>query len=100
MKAPKVPKASRSDCPLKIFSFSDALCVAVASFISACMATTVVLIATVSQGIDVQSLYRMFICAFAVFIVVLTIVVMIERRNDIKAWHIANDKESNETNII
>lgn len=100
MKAPKVPKASRSDCPLKIFSFSDALCVAVASFISACMATTIVLIATVSQGIDIQFLYGVCVFSFAVSIVMLSIGVMIERRNDIKAWHIANDKESNETNII
>lgn len=96
----KAPKASRSDCPLKLFSFADALCVAVLSFINACIAATVVLIATVSEGIDVQFLYRVLICAFAAFVVILTIGVMIERGVDIKAWHIANDKESNETNII
>lgn len=96
----KAPKASRNDCPLKMFSFADAWCVACLSFINACIAATVVLIATVSEGIDVQFLYRVFICAFAVFIVVLTVGVMIERKHDIKAWHIANDKESNETYII
>ena len=96
----KAPKASSSDCPLKIFSFDDALCVAVLSFINACIAPTVVMLATVSQGIDIQFLYRVFICAFAVSVVMLGIGVMIERRGDIKAWHIANDKESNETHII
>lgn len=96
----KAPKASRSDCPLKLFSFSDALCVAVLSFINGCIAATVVLIATASEGIDVQFIYRVFICAFAVSVVMLSIGVMIERRGDIKAWHIANDKESNETHII
>lgn len=96
----KAPKASRNDCPLKLFSFSDALCVAVLSFINASIAATVVLIATVSQGIDVQFIYRVLICAFAVSVVMLSIGVIIERSGDIKAWHIANDKESNETNII
>ena len=96
----KASKASSSDCPLKVFSFDDALCVAVLSFINACVAPTVVLLATVSQGIEVQFLYRVFICAFAVSVVMLSIGVMIERRGDIKAWHIANDKESNETRII
>lgn len=96
----KASKASNNDCPLKIFSFSDAWCVAVLSFINACVASTVVLLATASQGIDIQFLYRVFICAFAVSVVMLSIGVMIERRGDIKAWHIANDKESNETHII
>lgn len=96
----KAPKASRSDCPLKLFSFSDALCVAVLSFINGCIAATVVLIATVSQGIDIQFLYRVLIFAFAVSVVILGIGVMIERSSDIKAWHIANDKKSNETHII
>lgn len=96
----KASKASSSDCPLKVFSFDDALCVAVLSFINACVAPTVVLLATVSQGIDIQFLYRVFICAFAVSVVMLSIGVMIERRGDIKAWHIANDKEINDTNII
>lgn len=96
----KAPKASSSDCPLKLFSFSDALCVAVLSFINASIAVTVVLIATASQGIDTQFLYRVLIFAFAVSVVMLSIGVMIERNHDIKEWHIANDKESNETNII
>lgn len=96
----KAPKVSNNNCPLKIFSFSDAWCVAVLSFINACVAPTVVLLATVSQGIDTQFLYRVFICAFAVSVVMLSIGVMIERRGDIKAWHIANDKESNDTHII
>lgn len=96
----KASKASSSDCPLKVFSFDDALCVAVLSFINACVAPTVVLLATASQGIDIQFLYLVFICAFAVSVVMLSIGVMIERRGDIKAWHIANDKESNETHII
>lgn len=96
----KAPKSSKDSCPLKIFSFSDAWCVAVLSFINACIAPTVALLATASQGIDIQFLYRVFICAFAVSVVMLSIGVMIERRGDIKAWHIANDKESNETNNI
>lgn len=96
----KAPKASRNDCPLKMFRFADAWCVACLSFINACIAATVVLIATVSEGIDVQFLYCVFICAFAVFIVVLTVGVMIERKHDIKAWHIVNDKENNETHIV
>ena len=96
----KDQKTSKGSCPLKIFSFSDALCVAVLSFFNACLAATVVLIATASQGIDIQFLYRVFICAFAVSVVMLIIGVMIERRGDIKAWHIANDNESNETNNI
>lgn len=96
----KAPKASSSDCPLKIFSFDDALCVAVLSFINACIAPTVVMLATVSQGIDIQFLYRVLICAFAVSVVMLSIGVMIERSGDIKAWHIANDKESNETHNV
>lgn len=96
----KAAKASRSDCPLKIFSFADALCVAVLSFINASIAVTVVLIATASQGIDTQFLYRVLIFAFAVSVVMLSIGVMIERSGDIKAWHIVNDKESNETHNV
>lgn len=96
----KAPKASRSDCPLKIFSVADALCVAVLSFINASMILTIMFLATASQGIDTQFLYGVCAFSFAVSIVMLSIGVMIERRNDIKAWHIANDKESNETNII
>ena len=96
----KAPKASRNDCPLKMFSFADAWCVACLSFINACIAATVVLIATVSEGIDVQFLYRVLIFAFAVSVVMLSIGVMIERSGDIKAWHIVNDKESNETHNV
>lgn len=96
----KVPKASRCDCPLKLFSFADALCVAVLSFINASMLLTVLFLATASQGIDVQFLYDICVFSFAVSIAMLSIGVMIERKNDIKAWHIANDKESNETSII
>lgn len=96
----KAPKASSSNCPLKIFSFADALCVAVLSFINACMITTVIFLTIASQGIDIQFLYGVCVFSFAVSIVMLSIGVMIERRGDIKAWHIANDKESNETNII
>ena len=96
----KAPKASNNDCPLKIFSCSDALCVAVLSIINACVAPTVVLLATVSQHIDTQFLYRVFICAFAVSVVMLSIGVMIERKGDIKAWHVVNDKESNKKHII
>lgn len=61
---------------------------------------TVVLIATASQGIDTQFLYRVLIFAFAVSVVMLSIGVMIERSGDIKAWHIVNDKESNETHNV
>lgn len=83
-----------------MFSFADAWCVACLSFINACIAATVVLIATVSEGIDVQFLYRVLIFAFAVSVVMLSIGVMIERSGDIKAWHIVNDKESNETHNV
>ena len=96
----KAPKASKGSCPLKIFSFDDALCVAVLSIINACVAPTIVLLATVSQGIDTQFLYLVFICAFAVSVVMLSIGVMIERKGDIRAWHVANDKESNKKHII
>ena len=96
----KAAKASRSECPLKIFSFADALCVAVLSFINASMILTIMFLVTASQGIDIQFLYGVCVFSFAVSVVMLSIGVMIERRNDIKARHIANDKESNETNII
>lgn len=96
----KAPKASRSDCPLKLFSFADALCVAVLSFINASILLTVMFLVTASQGIDIQFLYGVCMFSFAVSIVMLSIGVMIERNHDIKEWHIANDKESNETNII
>lgn len=76
------------------------MCVAVLSFINASIAVTVVLIATASQGIDTQFLYRVLIFAFAVSVVMLSIGVMIERSGDIKAWHIVNDKESNETHNV
>lgn len=93
-------KAKSSSCPLKLFSFADAWCVACLSVINAAIALTVALVATVSEGIDTQFLYGVCVFAFAVSVIMLSIGVMIERRNDIKAWHIANDKESNETNII
>ena len=96
----KAPKASSNRCPLKIFSFADALCVAVLSFINACTLTTVMLLATASQGIDTPFLYGVCVFSFAVSVAMLSICVMIERKHDIKAWHIANDKESNETRII
>lgn len=96
----KAPKASKGSCPLKIFSFADALCVAVLSFINASMILTVMFLVTASQGIDTQFLYGVCAFSFAVSIVMLSIGVMIERRNDIKAWHIVNDKESNETHNV
>ena len=96
----KAPTASRSDCPLKIFSFADALCVAVLSFINACTLTTVMLLATANQGIHTQFLYGVCVLSFAVSVAMMSIGVMIERKHDIKEWHIANDKESNETRII
>lgn len=96
----KAPKASRSECPLKIFSFADALCVAVLSFINASIILTVMFLVTASQGIDIQFLYGVCVFSFAVSVIMLSIGVMIERKNDIKAWHVANDKESNDTNII
>lgn len=96
----KAPKASSNRCPLKLFSFSDAWCVAVLSVINASIALTVALVATVSKGVDTQFLFHVFACAFPVSVAMLSIGVMIERKHDIKAWHIANDKESNETNII
>lgn len=96
----KAAKASRSECPLRIFSFADALCVAVLSFINASMLLTVTFLVTASQGIDIQFLYGVFVFAFAVSIVMLSIGVMSERKNDIKAWHIVNDKESNETHNV
>lgn len=96
----KAAKASRNECPLKIFSFADAACVAVLSCINASTILTVMFFVTASQGIDIQFLYGVCVFSFAVSIVMLSIGIMIERRNDIKAWHIANDKESNETNII
>lgn len=80
----KAPKASRNDCPLKLFSFADALCVAVLSFINASMITTVIFLTTASQGIDVQFLYGVCVFSFAVSIVMLSIGVMIERNHDIK----------------
>lgn len=95
----KAPKASSSDCPLRIFSFADALCVAVLSVINASIALTVALVATVSEGVDTQFLFHVFACAFPVSVAMLSIGVMIERKHDIKAWHIANDKECNETHI-
>ena len=64
------------------------------------MLLTVMFLVTASQGIDIQFLYGVCVFSFAVSIVMLSIGVMMERNNDIKAWHIANDKESNETNII
>lgn len=96
----KVSKASRSDCPLKLFSFSDAWCVAVLSVINASMLLTIMFLVTASQGIDIQFLYRVCVFSFAVSIVMLSIGVMIERNSDIKAWHIANDKGSNETHNV
>ena len=96
----KAAKASSNKCPLKLFSFADALCVAVLSVINASIALTVALVATASEGIDVGFLYHVAICAFAASIVMLCIGVMIERKHDIKAWHIANDRKSNETHII
>lgn len=96
----KAAKESSNSCPLKLFSFSDAWCVAVLSVINASIALTVALVATVSEGIDVGFLYHVAICAFAVSVVMLSVGVMIERKHDIKAWHIVNDKESNETHII
>lgn len=96
----KAAKESSNSCPLKLFSFSDAWCVAVLSVINAGIALTVALVATVSEGIDLGFLYHVAICAFAASVVMLSIGVMIERKHDIKEWHIANDRKSNETHVI
>ena len=96
----KATKESSNSCPLKVFSFADAWCVAVLSVINASFVTTVVLVATISDSIDTSFLFRIWVFTFAVSIAMLSIGVMIERKHDIKAWHIANDKESNETHII
>lgn len=93
----KAVKASSNSCPLKLFSFADALCVAVLSVINASFVTTVVLVATISDSVDTSSLFRICMFTFAVSVAMLSIGVMIERKHDIKEWHIANDKESNET---
>lgn len=96
----KATKASSNSCPLKLFSFADALCVAVLSIINASILLTVMFVATVSKGIDTQFLFHVLVSAFAMSVVMLSIGVMIERKHDIKAWHIANDRKSNETHII
>ncbi len=96
----KAAKESSNRCPLKLFSFADALCVAGLSVINASFVTTVVLVATVRDSVDTSFLFRICVFTFAVSIAMLSIGVMIERKHDIKAWHIADDKESNETHII
>ena len=96
----KAKKASNSSCPLKLFSFADALCVAVLSVINACVLLTVMFVVTVSEGIDTQFLFHVLVSAFAASVVMLSIGVMIERKHDIEAWYIANDRKSNETHSI